>query len=324
MATKAQKIRLAVFLLTAGGILVFLLALIAGMRFLEQRLHYYIEFEETNISGLTRGASVNYYGLQIGQVAAISIPEGAVNTILVDIAVKEQFAHVLRSNTEASLSTHPLSGQKRVELINTQEGGSVLPPESRLRPSGTSLFSDIEARGAAILDRLDEFLANASLITKQENRIQVARLLKEGADLAENANLLIAENRYDARRTLSELAAISASVAATTANLKAVSDTLGRMVSSPAFAQSVEDLHVSTALVRQSLEGPIPQLLARTDRMVGTIDTTFIHIDRTVLQSRTDFLSALQDLNEALQNIRDATELIREDPSILIRGRGGQ
>jgi phospholipid/cholesterol/gamma-HCH transport system substrate-binding protein len=324
MATKAQKVRLAIFLLAAGGILIFLIALIAGMRLLEESFHYYIEFEETNVSGLSRGASVNYLGLTIGQVDEISIPAEAVNTIVVAIAVKEQYSNVIRTDTEASLSTHPLSGQKHVELINTLPDASPLPPDSRIRSNPNSLFADIEQRGAAILDRLDEFMANATLITKQENRIQIARLLDQGAKLAENANLLIAENRHDTRRTMQNMAAISASMAATTASLSAVSDTLGRLIASPTFGRTVENLHIATGLVRRHLEGPLPDLLSRTEAMVGTIDTTFIHIDRTVLQSRTDFLSALQDMQEALQNIREATELIREDPSILIRGRGGE
>lgn len=323
MATKAQKIRLAVFLLASGGILVFLLAVIAGLRLLEERVHYFIEFESTSLSGLSRGAPVNYFGRAIGQVAEITIPEEAINTIVVDISLKPDLAYVIRTDTRATVYTHPLSGQKHIELLGGSQEAAPLPPQSRIRASDT-FFADIERRTDRLFVQLEELLENMRILTKQENRIQVARLLEEGALLAENANLLIEQNRQAAGQIVRDMAAVSSSLARTTASLQTTADTLARVVTSSGFRRSVEDIEASAAMMRQQLAGPVPALITRADHMMGTIDTTFIHIDRTVLQSRTDLLQSLQDLQEALQNIRDATELIREDPSILIRGRGGE
>ena len=67
MATRAQKVRLAVFLVFSTSVLGGFLLVVAGAQLLRQRVTYYIEFEES-VGGLTPGDPVKYQGITVGRV----------------------------------------------------------------------------------------------------------------------------------------------------------------------------------------------------------------------------------------------------------------
>jgi hypothetical protein len=103
--------------------------------------------------------------------------------------------------------------------------------------------------------------------------------------------------------------------------MQATMDSVHSLAASENTRGALRDLRLTTAAVRQQLEGPLPALVVSLDRMSGRIDTTALHIDQIVLQGRKDILDAMASLEETLLNVRETTELIRENPAILIRGR---
>ena len=72
--------------------------------------------------------------------------------------------------------------------------------------------------------------------------------------------------------------------------------------------------------IRQTVEGPLPELVANLVSLTENADRTFVHADQTLLQSRSNIINATQDLEEAMQNFREMTELVRDNPALLIRG----
>ena len=321
MATQAQKVHLALFLLICSSILLFFFVILFGATFFEERHWYYIEFESKSIGGITSGTHVKFQGITIGRVEKTSISKNNVNTIVIDISIDPNKAgSAIRTDTKATISSVGLTAGKHIELEGGTQTSPLLPPDSRIEVSDT-FFSAIEERATLLATQVEHVLDNVLLLTKQENRIHFSRLLETSVLLFNQSNQILEENRAPMRSALKDLARIAASLAQTTATMQATMDTLHTMLIGSKIQNTITDIEVVTHQLRQQLEGPVPELVGNLNNTISTVNQTFTHVDRTVVQSRDNILNALQELEESLLNIRETTEIIRADPSVLIRGR---
>ena len=324
MATKAQKIRLALFFVIASSVLAAFLIVVAGSHLLKKRDDYFIEFADTSVHGLTPGAQVKYQGISVGQVKEMYISPQNVNTVVVTISLDPgKVTNAIRTDTRASMVYMGITGLKFIELVAGSQEAEVLPPGARI-PAAEGFLGNIEERAEALTRKVEGVLDNVALLTRSENSVRLNQMLTATGELAESAHLLIDENRTPIREAFDNLALMTGSLARTSATLEATMDSLHQILTGSEVRRSVANLEVVTHHARKQMEKPLPDLVANLNAMVTNIDRTFGHIDLTVVQSRKNLLDALQELEETLQNVREATELVREDPSVLIRGRGGE
>lgn len=320
MATRAQKIRLALFLIFSTCVLAGFLLVVAGAQLLRQRVNYSIEFEES-IGGLTAGDPVKYQGVTVGRVEDIRVSATDISIIVVEISLEaKKVPNAIREDTQARLFSQGVTGLKYIELVAGSVGSPVLAPGSTIPARGT-FFANVEERADLLLNKIEVLIGNLGDLTSANNRRQFTRLLTAGGSVMENANNLLSENEADLHATLQNMAVMTDNLAATTGSMRATMDSLHRVVASDQMRQTATDLQLTISALRHQLEGPVPDLLTQVTSMAGNIDQTVTHIDQTVLQGRKNILDAMEDLEETLLNMRQATELIREDPSILIRGR---
>ena len=138
MASRAQKIRLAVFVLAAGGVLLLFLFYVAGRSLLTPRQTYFVEFPDS-IGGLRGGDKVKYLGIDAGRVENTSISPDDHSVIVVEISIEgDRVPNVIREDTRARLHSAGLTGLKHVELVAGSPDSPVLPParaSPRARPS---------------------------------------------------------------------------------------------------------------------------------------------------------------------------------------------
>ena len=90
MATRHKKAWLALFFLVALSALGLFLAAVIGTRLLGKRDLYTIEFTDTPVSGLNKGAAVKYLGYSVGRIEDIYISSEDVNTVVVEISVEQR------------------------------------------------------------------------------------------------------------------------------------------------------------------------------------------------------------------------------------------
>ncbi|MFH1567558.1 MAG: MlaD family protein [Gemmatimonadota bacterium] len=320
MASRAQRVRLALFLLTSTVVLLGFLIVVAGSHLWQERDTYYVHFDES-VGGLAAGGLVKYQGITIGRVEETSISPERLGTVVVEISVDHKKApNVIRQDTRARLYTQGLTGIKFVELVAGASDAPVLPPGSVIE-TGETFMSSLDERAQVLTEKVERLIDNLTQLTGPDNSRKLNLALDSGSRLMSSADELLEENRQYLDQSLRNMSQVTASLAASSASLEATMDSLRLMLTSAETHAMLRDLQVATHQVRLQLEGPVPRLLTNLTRMVGNIDTTAIHIDRTVLQSRRNILAAMQNLEETLVNVRQATELIREDPSVLIRGR---
>ena len=320
MATRAQKVRLAFFLLSSTVVLVTFLVVVAGSHLLRERDTYYVEFDDS-VGGLMSGDLVKYQGITVGRVENTSISPERLGTVVVEVSLdRKTVPNVIRKDTRARLYTQGLTGLKYIELVAGTRDAPVLPPGATIE-TGETFLSNIDERAQVLTEKFERLIDNLSRLTGPDNSQKLSRVLGASGGFMAHADSVLGDNRALVDESMRNMALMSRSLAASAASLEATMDSIRVMLTSDGTRSMVEDLEVATHQVRLQLEGPLPQLLTNLNRMAGNIDTTVTHIDRTVLQSRKNILAAMQDLEETLLNVRQATELIREDPSVLIRGR---
>ena len=285
MATKAQKVRLSIFLITAGSLLAITIVALVGGRLLRRADVYEIDYRDMSVSGLEAGAPVKYHGVQVGHVADLFVKDPS--TVGVRIEVRR--GTPIQRDTEAVLAHMGITGQKFVELVGGSEAAGTLEPGGTI-PAGRSMFDSISDRAEAILDKTEILLDGMNQLLDAETTGSIQRLLEASAGVAEHTEELLADDRFGA--ALNHLAAASA-------RMDSVAGRIGTQVDSMRMAETM-------ATVRE--------FFTNSNEMV-------VHSDLLLMQARADVLRSLGSMEEALDNLREATEIIRDNPAVLIRGR---
>jgi phospholipid/cholesterol/gamma-HCH transport system substrate-binding protein len=324
MATRAQKVRLALFLLFSGALLAAFIFLMAGLQFLEKRDTYYVEFKDTSVGGLNIGSQVKYMGLRVGKVEEVAISREDVTTVLVELSVDPKLLpNAIRADTRAGMANQGITGLKYIELVAGSQEAPVLPPGSRIQPN-ESFLSTIDERAEVLTAKIEQVLNNLITLTSEQNTAHLTGTLRGASELMQTASAMASENRAPLQATFAHLEEATRSMAASAAELQAAAAELRRILAGREVQGTLDNLQAASTQLRLQLEKPIPDFVANLNQMTTSADRTFTHIDQTVVQSRDNILRSIQDLQETLQNVRQATDLIKEDPSVLIRGRGEQ
>lgn len=320
MATRAQRVRLALFLLFSVSVLGGFLLVVAGSQLLLQRLTYYIEFDES-VGGLTAGDPVKYQGITVGRVEDTRVSAEKIDVVVVEISLEaRKVPNLIRADTQARLYSQGVTGLKYIELSSGSPDAPLLEPGAVL-PARATFMSNMEERAEALMARIEGLLTNLTEMTAERNQRRLGRMIEAGSELMENTNDLLTDRRGDLDSTVTNLARVTGHLEATTASMRATMDSIRVLTSADETRAALRDLSRAIGVLREHLEGPVPELLASLNQMTGKIDATVTHVDRTVLQSRKNILDAMQSLEETLLNVRQATELIRENPAVLLRGR---
>lgn len=319
MATRAQKIRLGLFFILSVSALTGFLLVVAGSHLLKPRTPYTIRFEGIGVGGLNKGASVKYLGTTIGRVEEVYIDSAAITTVIVDISVDPKQSNAITGETRAAIGTLGITGLKFITLIPGGPDATPLPPGSTIEGDETFL-ADVAKQAEIISAKVELVLDRINLLVDERNRQNFTDALAATGELTQNTSALLSANRSHIDESFANLASITRSLAQTAVLLQATSDSLHHILTGAQTRMALDDIGITARHVRQTVEGPLPQLIANLNQMTENIDKTFIHIDQTVLQSRSNILNAMQDLEETLQNFRETTEIIRDNPAVLIRG----
>lgn len=320
MATRAQKIRLALFFTASSALLILFFIVVAGSHLLRKRDSFYIEFTGVAVSGLNKGAAVKYLGFNVGRIEDIAISPDDLAKVVVEISVEQRKTkNAIRTDTEARMASLGITGLKYIELFGGSNRAAILPPGSSIAASET-FFSNLQERAEVLSSKIEHSIDRLNALLSSENQRIFTDMLRNAGDLMYTANGLVQDNRESVDETAVNIAITTRSLADASATMAMTADSLHALLVSAKLQQTVSDVQITMQILREHMDGPFPLLVARMDTMVHNIDRTFVGIDQTVGASRQNLLRSMQDLEETLQNVREATELIRDNPSVLIRG----
>ena len=111
-----------------------------------------------DVNGLKKGAAVTMGGMTIGEVKALSFHEGQ-GLIKVDMVVRADMRPRIRKNSEVSVRTQGMLGDRYVEISHSGEKGESLPEGEALVGYGTANFDDTLTQARLTFEEANKMLS---------------------------------------------------------------------------------------------------------------------------------------------------------------------
>ncbi len=324
-ATRAQKVRLSLFLLVSGVLLVGTIFSLVGSSLLQQRDTYVVRLDGST-GGLERGSQVRYNGIRVGRVEDVRIaPDNPSQTI---IRLSLEQGTPVTEDTIAVLSLQGITGLKVIELSGGGPDSVRLPPGAEI-PSGGSDFDLLTERAFSISAKIETLLDNLVEVTRGDNMVHVTAVLAETEQVLRSLREIMEENRADVRAMVQQLRATGVAVHAAVAELDGVLASLRKtldFISTLIDPRQVERILTLVQRVlgeTQQRMGPeelgatiaaVHTLVSDTSRLVGAAEVT-------LLRTRDDLRRALEELATTTENMSEFTQILVDNPSVLIGGR---
>ncbi len=304
MVSKAQKLRLGIFIVVISVVLIIFLVLVAGSKIMQKRDTYYIKYEHVSVTGLQIGGPVKYHGINIGRVEDIKIDQENVANIIVVISVKS--GTPLKEDIKASLIPIGITGLLQVELTGGSNEAEFIKPKTYIT-AGVSTFDSISGKAEVLTKKMEILLNNLGEITNEENQLKLSNILS-------NVDSIINKNQQQASDIVSNLDRSMAELAEIIKELNAILRT-GKVQNVISNAERISG---------DIAEADIKTLLNELDKTIKKTNVTLAHIDATHMESRQDIIDTIEILKETLEYLNEFSRQISEDPSLLLRAKKRQ
>jgi len=289
MVTKAQKIRLGVFLVIGSLLILGFIATVAGNWLMQTRDIYYIEFDDYSVTGLQVGSAVNFRGIRVGRVEELSISPDDMTKIIITVSVES--GTPVKEDCEAVLIHVGITGLKAVEIRGGTHQAKDLKPGSFI-PTGVSVFDDITDRAVSIAVKIDEIATNIANLTNEENRMNIAAILSQTSQL-------LASTNQNLSTTLEDIGTLARSVAlmteSTEQNMKILSDNLER------------NLNRITESTTQGIDAIAGSATANMDNLVAQTNAQFELMTRSLIN---ELNTVSTNLNSGINDISAQTSAL--------------
>jgi phospholipid/cholesterol/gamma-HCH transport system substrate-binding protein len=284
MTTKAQKIRLGIFAVAAGALMVLVLVVFAGLRLWEHHERYRIVFGGS-VLGLEEGADVTFAGIRVGSIASIGLMPGDASRVQVVIEVEPGLP--IHRDTTASLSMAGITGLKVIDLKGGSAAMPRLPPGATIA-AGEATLDRVQRQAQAVIDQTTEIMGRANQVMQNLEQITAPG---QYASIGEF---------FDHARVASE------QLAATTTELHAlVSENRTKV------GAALADFDQLTHSARGVLTTDMPRLVASASALVDDV--------RGVVRAdQSQLASSLFDLRQASRSFKDLARDLRQRPSRLL------
>ncbi|HUS65124.1 MAG TPA: MlaD family protein [Kofleriaceae bacterium] len=316
--TRAQKVRLGIFM--AAGITVFVggLVVLAGLKLIEGRDEYVVRFRDSDVSlnGLETGSPVKYSGIRVGRVEDVRVDPDDVSVVLVELSLDEDTP--VAEDSVADLGSQGITGLKYIELTRGSSRARVRDPGEEI-PAGTSMFDNLTQKADHIASKVEIVLDRVAALTDADMKQRIGKMLTTSEKFLATLDGILIDNR-ESLRTL----ATSMTGTAEQANLLA-----GELAKTARQANAL--LGEATVLVRNSKATPArldafleqsTAVLAESKVLLGPegLQRTMARVNSMLAQTHRQVVETVGLFREVGQNAAAFSEKIRDDPSLLLLG----
>jgi phospholipid/cholesterol/gamma-HCH transport system substrate-binding protein len=303
METRAHHVIIGAF---AIGIFLFAMGFVLWLSksSIDREFAYYdIVFNEA-VTGLSKGGTVQYNGIKVGEVAQLSLAKDDPRKVIARVRLDSGVP--VKEDTRAKLGLQGVTGVAFIQLSGGAPSSPLLKPTPRnpvpVIPSEESALSKLLASGSDIITSANDLLLRANEVLSQENVDRISKTLEnlEGVTGTVNAQR---EDLGAALRQLSDA----------TGELKHTLVTLDSM------ATTTNDLMKNNA--RQVLEST-RKALESVDR-VANETSSLIGDNRAAINEFSDqglrqLGPAIVELRETLRSLKQVADRLSGSNSILL------
>ncbi len=272
METRARHVLIGLFTL-AVGVAAVLFTLWLGRSDSQRDFHLYdIAFEEA-VSGLSRGSTVEFNGIRVGDVVDLRLDPHNPRNVYARVRVER--AAPVRTDTQAMLMPVGITGTSLIRLSSGDD------------PATQPLVSN-----------------NRDISVIKATPSPMSKLLAGGEDVMYNFNkLLVSANTLFSENNIQHLSKTLSNIEQATSALAEQRDGLGKAVTNfnQAAVQAQSALREMDKMMRagtQTISGDFKQTLARADKAFASFEKSMGALEATIQENRGSLQGGARGLNE--------------------------
>ncbi len=314
MVTRAQKIRLGIFIIAAMTVIIIAVGTLSYDRIFDTRDIYQIVYEDVSVSGLEVGSQVKYLGLNVGSVRNIQIDPDNINKIIVTIAIEE--GTQIKEDVRAEISMIGITGLKQIELRGGTVESDMLSPGGTIE-AGKSITEDITGRAEVLTEKMELVLNNLIELSSAENQDRIFGFVDESANTVRKVGEIVDENRERMDRTMANLDTLIIELKGVSVATNRAARTFDRFIQSDTLNTMIADMQQITSTVRQV---DLEKLTGDINKVLISLDDILNHAETLVMRNSGKFVETVDELHMITRYLSSTARRIDSNPSILIRG----
>ncbi|WP_447553098.1 MlaD family protein [Vreelandella sp. EE22] len=305
METRAHHVLIGLFtLITGAGALLFALWMsqVAG----EQDYRPYRIVFERSVSGLSEGSVVQYNGIEVGEVTALTLDPTDPRRVVTDIRVYDDTP--VKTDTRAKLSFASITGSMSVQLHGGEPDSPRLEARSdeevpfiQADPSPIATLMD---EGEEMIENINAILENVNDLFSDDNREQAGNILTDIADITD----MIASQRAALDENMALFGDATRQATSTLENIEVLSQETTQL-----FRQDGQRVMDSATSASQDVARAAQRIEQLVNDNAAAVESTLL--------STQDIAPALSALRSTLTTLDRITRDLEENPADFLLGR---
>jgi phospholipid/cholesterol/gamma-HCH transport system substrate-binding protein len=311
--TKAERIRLGIFILTVSLLILSTAAFLIGKKITEKFTPYKTRFSES-VDGLNPGAKVKLNGIVVGQVTSLEVDSEDLTSVVVnfEVAAGTPVKTTMTANLIGGIS---LTGLKSIEL----SGGS--PKDQNAKKgdfiiSSVSGLKQITGRAENIAEKIEGLLNNLLEVTNSYNQKKIASIANNLEKSTARIDSVLSANFKEINGIPRQTALFLENSNAAITELKTLERDMTLAIA------RIDSLAMRTDRKIQNL--PLEAAIKSANDAAKSIELLAKRGDQLIYRNQEDLSVSARYLRESVQNLNDLSRQVRENPSLLIRGEEKQ
>ncbi|MDR3001179.1 MAG: MlaD family protein [Fibromonadaceae bacterium] len=304
--TKAERIRLGIFMLLMSFLILGTVAFLVGKRITEKYIPYKTRFTES-VDGLNPGAKVKLNGIVVGQVTGLAVDPEDLTAVIVrfEVLAGTPIKTTMTANLIGGIS---LTGLKSIEL----SGGAPddpYAPKGEFIQSSVSGLRQITGQAENIAEKVEGILNNLLVITDEQNQKRLVSISTNLDKITARIDSVLQRNSREINQIPKQTSLLLANSNTAVEELLAIEKNMALVVAR--LNSKLDSLDAAPVLKSANDAARALELLAKRS-------------DQLVYRNQEDLTIMIRYLREAVENLNDVSRQVRENPSLLIRGEEKQ
>ncbi len=325
MVTRAEKVKLGLFILTTGLLILAVLVTFVGVNLGAEEDSYTVTYK-MSVTGLGPGSSVRLRGVKVGTVTDIEVNSKNVEEVIVTLSLVP--GTPVKKDTTAVMISQGLTGGLYVALEGGTKGADKIPKGGAI-PPGKGLVDTLMERADGISASGGEIFQGFEEMTRQENRERVDRILIKAETLVGDSSELVKEltetlkvarriaerNETSLSKTMDNVARVSGELPATVREVRAAIAQGRDVLAQAKIEELVTGLSETNTVLREALvkvdttaiSGTLVALQSLLEGLAGSLG-----------QNQEQLRAMISNMRRATDNLQEVSRTLRDRPSSLI------
>jgi phospholipid/cholesterol/gamma-HCH transport system substrate-binding protein len=306
--TKAERIRLGIFVLIMSSLILGTAAFLIGKKITEKYTPYKTRFTES-VDGLNPGAKVKLNGIVVGQVINLEVDPEDLTAVIVSFEVSSE-TPIKTTMTANLIGGISLTGLKSIELSGGAPNDQSAKKGDFIRSSVSGL-KQITGQVESISEKFEGILNNLLSLTDEHNQRRLAGISANLDNMTSRIDSVLAKNSKEINELPRQVSRFLENSNAAVTELRTmegkIATVVTRLDSLALHAdRKIQNMDIETMIKSANDAAKAVELLAKRG-------------DQLIYRNQEDLSVTARHLREAVENLNDVSRQVKQNPSLLLR-----